>query len=186
MSDIGGIQLLPETRKKIEYHAPGQNKLLVFSLIFVALIFAVYGGLLYYRGIKQAALDDVNDQLKKNEEARSKTDENKLLQLKNSLSVVGPLVEKHIYLSNALTHIQGLVHPQVRFDSLSLYVEKKEYVFKAFAASYAVVAKQIAAFYADDTVTDVQVGKISSLPDGKVEFSIILALDLNKIFNLKK
>lgn len=181
MADNGGLQFLTETKKKIEVSVPGQNRLLVFSLIFLALIMAVYGGLVYYKGLLATELDQVNQQLVEIEKARSKKDEDSLLKLKDDLALVKPLIENHISWSEAFAKIQNLIIPQVQFDSLGVKLDKKEFTFKAFAPSFTVVAKQLAAFYADSAIRDVSVGKISSLPNAKVDFSAQLVLDLDKI-----
>jgi len=185
VADIGGLQLLPETRKKIDYRKPGQNRLLFLAFIFVGLILAIYGGLYFYKGTQKTKLDDIDNQLVANEKARSKTDEEKLLALKNSIAAIGPVLSGHVKWSEALTHIQGLVNPKVKFDTLSVNLSKKEYSFKGYAANYATIAKQIAAFYADSAITDLSVGKITSQPDGSAEFTMVLVLDLEKAFNKK-
>lgn len=181
MADNGGLQFLTETRKKIEVSVPGQNRLLVFSLIFLAVILAIYGGLVYYKGSLTAKLDQTNQRLVEIEKARNKKNEESLLKLKSDLALVKPLIENHISWSEAFARIQNLVIPQVQFDSLYVKLDKKEFSFKAFAPSFTVVAKQLAVFYADNAIRDVSVGKVSSLSNAKVEFSAQLVLDLDKI-----
>lgn len=184
MAEGGQIQLLPSTRKKISYTTPGQNKLLFTSLGFVALVFIIYGGLLYYKSIVLKDLDKINSQLIQNEKSRSKADENTLIRLKQSLDLAIPLLNDHISSSEAILKLQKVINPQVQIDSLSIKSDSGQYSFKAFAANFAVVAKQIAAFYDDDTVTGVLLNKVSSLTNGTVEFSAIVDFDVNK--TLKK
>ncbi len=184
MADNGGLQLLPEIRRKIDIRTPGQNKLLFFSLGFLVLLFALYGGLLIYKNSLSNDLAGVEQQLAALEQSRNKSEEMELLRLKDQLGIIKPLIESHIIWSEGLTRIQNLVNPQVQFDSLNANVSKGEYSFKALAASYAAIAKQIAAFYGDEAITDVNLGKIANLPTGRVEFSMQLNLDINKF--LKK
>jgi hypothetical protein len=181
MPDIGGIQLLPETRKKINYRAPGQNRYLFFSLGFVALIFAIYMGLKYYSDQQMAILNDIDNKLVANEEARSKTDEAKLMEVKASLDRVTPLLTGHILLSQGLTHMQSLINPKVQFSNLSVNVSKKEYAFKGKADSFAVVAKQLAAFYADKTITNVNVSRMTVSPDGIIDFGMTLNFNIAEL-----
>jgi Tfp pilus assembly protein PilN len=181
VADAGGLQLLPETRKKIEYHAPGHNRLLIFSVVFLAFIFAVYGGLVYYQKSVQGQLDTINSALVKNEQARSKTDEDMLLNLKDNLAVASNMLTQHLPWSQALTHIQALIVPQVQFENLTVKFDQKQYSFKALAVSYAAVAKQVAAFYSDGAITNIVMGNITAQPDGTVEFSVQLGFDPTKV-----
>ena len=188
MDSNGGLQLLPETRKKIEVKIPGQNRLTTFSFIFLALILALYGGLMLYQGMLSSDLDEIERQLVDIEKGRDKKEEKKMLDLHNTLSIIRPLLESHVVWSEGLTRIQNLVNPQVQFDSLSAKIDREEYIFKAYAPNYAVIAKQIAAFYTDPAIVDVNLGKVTSLPAGKLEFNMLLNLDIDQFLrkNLPK
>lgn len=181
MADAGGLQLLPNTRKRIDYSAPGQNRLLLLSFVFVVLVVGAYFALSYYKEKITSELNVINEDIVKNEEARSKTDEDNFLKLKNSLSAVEPLLKKHNFWSSAVTHLQSKIHPEVQFSSLSMNSNKDEIVFKAQASSYTTVARQIAAFYSDSSITEVVIGKIIAMPDGRAEFSIQLKFDPAKL-----
>lgn len=184
MSDVGGIQLLPETRKKVEMKIPGENRPVVFASIFAGLILIVYFGLWAYNNKLKGDLDRIGAQLTELEKSRNKTEEANLLRVREQLKVVKPLIEGHVMLSEGFAKLQGLIHPQVYIDSLTAQIEKGEFVFKAYAANYATIAKQIAAFYSEETIKDVNLGKITGLPNGKLEFNIQLAFDIDKM--LKK
>ncbi len=188
MDSNGGLQLLPETRKKIEVKIPGQNRLTTFSFIFLALILALYGGLMLYQGMLSSDLDEIERQLVDIEKGRDKKEEKKMLDLHNTLSIIRPLLESHVVWSEGLTRIQNLVNPQVQFDSLSAKIDREEYIFKAYAPNYAVIAKQIAAFYTDPAIVDINLGKVTSLPAGKLEFNMLLNLDIDQFLrkNLPK
>ena len=184
MSDVGGIQLLPETRKKVEMKIPGENRPVVFASIFAGLILIVYFGLWAYNNKLKGDLDRIGAQLTELEKSRNKTEEANLLRVREQLKVVKPLIEGHVMWSEGFAKLQGLIHPQVYIDSLTAQIEKGEFVFKAYAANYATIAKQIAAFYSEETIKDVNLGKITGLPNGKLEFNIQLAFDIDKM--LKK
>lgn len=187
MSDkTGGLQLLPETKKKIEFSAPGQSKLMIFAAVFFGLLLAGYGGLIYYNGLVLREIDKVNAALDQVEKSRIRKDEDKLLKLKNDLTIVQPLLENHVYWSAAFERVQKLVQPAVQFNSLTVKLDRNEYAFKAITGSYATIAKQIAAFYTDDAITDVAVGKITSLPNGRLEFDTQLILNTEKILKKNK
>ncbi|MEK7506909.1 MAG: hypothetical protein AAB566_02560 [Patescibacteria group bacterium] len=182
----GELQLLPETKKKIEFSAPGQSQLLVFAAVFFGLLLAGYGGLIYYNTVVLGKIDGVNAALDQVEKSRNRKDEDKLLKLKNDLAIVQPLLENHVYWSAAFERVQKLVQPAVQFNSLTVKLDRNEYAFKAVTGSYVTIAKQIAAFYTDDTITDVAVGKITSLPNGRIEFDVQLILDTEKVLKKNK
>lgn len=180
MANENELKLLPEIRRSIDYHPAGQNKLFIFSFIFLAFIGVIYGGLFFY---KKSALDNlsvIDQQLVENEKARSPADEKKILKAEEDLKAVQPIINNHLFSSEAFLKLKKLINPQVQLDSLSINSQTGEYSFKAFAANFSIVAKQIAAFYSDDAITNVSLGKISSSATGRVEFSATVKFNIDK------
>jgi hypothetical protein len=186
MADIGGLQLLPETRKKIEVRVPGQNRPVVLSLVFVLLILGLYLGLMFYNNSILSSLTLADEQLAALEKSRDKKLEQKLLDLKGQLAVVGPLISSHSFWSQGFSKIQSLVQPQVQFKSINAGGGAAKIIFQATAANYTTIAKQIAAFYADDSITDIVLNKASSLPTGRVDFTMQLMFDRSKFLMKSK
>ena len=153
---------------------------MVWSLVFVFLVMGFYLGLMFYKNSILSSLTQADEQLAALEKSRDKNLEQKLLNLKGQLSVVGPLISSHLFWSQGLSKIQSLVQPQVQFKSVNASSTAAKIVFQATAANYTTVAKQIAAFYADDSITDIVLNKASSLPTGRVDFTMQLMFDLNK------
>ncbi len=180
MPDIGGLQLLPETRKKIALSVPGENRYITLGVVFVALVLAIYFGLTSYTNSIRVSIASIDDQLANIEKSRDKKSESHLLDLNKQLGVVAPLLGTHLIWSAAFTRVQNLLLPQVQFDFFNADAITNKYVFKATAPSYTSVAKQIAAFYSDDAITDVLLSKVASQPTGKVEFTIQFYFDQNK------
>jgi hypothetical protein len=180
MPDVGGLQLLPETRKKIEVRVPGQNRPVVLSLIFALVILGLYFGLMFYNNSILSSVSQADEQLAALERSRDKKLEQKLLGLKNQLSVIAPLISSHLFWSQGLTKVQNLVQPQVQFKSINADSAAAKILFQATAASYTTIAKQIAAFYADDSITDIVLNKATSLPTGQVDFTMQLMFDQAK------
>lgn len=180
MANAGGLQLLPQTRKKLELKIPGENKFLVLSLLFVLVIGGIYFALYSYRvSIFNQAIA-VDDQVASLEKQRNKDTEKQLLSLNQQLSVVKPLISGHIMWSQALQRIQAMIAPTVQFSSLTTDLLKKSIVFKATADNYTTVAHQIAAFYRDPAISDVNLNKITNLTTGRVEFDMELSIDTDK------
>lgn len=184
MPENAEIQLLPQTRKKVEIKIPGQNKLLFFALGFLVLLGGFYSGLAYYKNLLDEKLSLAEQGLVDLEKSRNKENEDKILALQDRLRIIRPMISSHIFWSAGLAKLQNLTSPQVQIDSLSVNLDKKEFNFKAFTPNYTTLAKQISAFYADDLITDVTLGKVISLPTGKLEFNMQINFDVNKL--LKK
>lgn len=180
MADLGGLQLLPETRKKIEVHIPGQNKLVVLVVVFLALILGLYFGLGVYKQGLTSSLAGIDDQLADLEQSRDKKLEASLLGLRKQLSVVNPLLSAHLFWSGALTAVQNATQPQVQFQSINADVASKKIVVRAIAANYTTVARQIAAFYAVDSITDIILNKVQIQPAGRLEVTIQINFDADK------
>lgn len=181
MPDVaGGLQLLPETRKKIDLHMPGQNKLLFLALFFLALIAIVYLLLLGYKNSLLSAVTSIDSQLAELEKSRDKKLEFRLLDLQKQLLVINPIIDSHVFWSEALGKIQSVIQPQVQVQLLNSDMNSKKVVIKGLASSYTTVARQIAAFYTMEAVTDITLNKIQAQPTGKVEFTMEVKFDVNK------
>ncbi|MBI2063618.1 MAG: hypothetical protein HYT65_01335 [Candidatus Yanofskybacteria bacterium] len=181
MPDIGGLQLLPETRRKIEVSLPGQNRSLILSLIILALVIGLYFSLLTYKRSLFSSMTAINQQLEELEKSRDKQMEIRLLDLNNQLSVVNPLISSHFFWSEAFTKIQSLVQPQVQFKSINADALGKKILITALAANYTTIARQIASFYTIDSVTDIILSKVQTQPTGQTELTMQLFFDPSKM-----
>ncbi len=180
MSDLGGLQLLPETRKKIEVYVPGQNRPVIFGVIFMVLIGGLYFGLMAYKQGLLSSLASIDGQLAAIEDSRDKKLESALLDLNRQLAVVSPLLSAHFFWSDAFIKIQSVTQPQVQYQSINADAVSKKITAKMLAANYTVVAKQIAALYTVDSITDVILNKVQSQPTGKLDVTMQINFDTNK------
>src|SRR3989338_1887467 len=166
MPNQNGLQLLPETIRKIEVKVPGENRLVYAGITVLVLVLIVTGGLYFYKnGL---------------EEQRDKNAEGNLLTLSKQLSLISNLLDSHIVWSKALGKVEGLLQPQVQFLSFSAAISDNRFEFKALATNYTVVARQIAAFVSDDSIKDIELTNVHVLTSGKLEFSIKLEFDKTK------
>lgn len=159
---------------------PGQNRPLVLGMVFVLLIAGLYFGLMFYKNSVLSSISRIDEQLMALEKSRDKKLEQKLLDLNQQLAVVGPLLSSHIFWSQALTKIQNLTQPQVQAQTLNADSVGKKITLKAVAANYTTIAKQIAAFYTDEAITDIVLNKAQNLTTGRIEFTMQLIFDPNK------
>jgi len=180
MPNQNGLQLLPETRRKIEVKVPGENRLIYAGTAILILTLILIGGLYFFK----SSLEDKKSELDANiinlEKERDKKVESNLLTLNKQLSLILTLLDSHVLWSKALNKIEGLLQPQVQFLSFSAAVSDNRFEFKALATNYTVVARQIAAFVSDDSIKDVVLNNVRVLTNGKLEFNIKLDFDKTK------
>ncbi len=180
MPDQNGLQLLPETRRKIEVKVPGENRLIYAGTTILVLMLVVTGGLYFYRGTLEDTKSRLDAEIINLEKDRDKKIETSLLTLSKQLSLISTLLDSHIIWSKALSKIENLLQPQVQFLSFSAAISDNRFEFKALANNYTVVARQIAAFVSDDSIKDVSLTDVHVLTTGKLEFSIKLEFDKTK------
>ncbi len=180
MPDQNGLQLLPETRRKIELNVPGENRLVYVGIAILVLVLVLTGGLYYYKGTLEDQKTELDEQIIKIEKDRDKKTETNLLILNKQLSLISTLLDSHVVWSKALGKIENLLQPQVQFLSFSAAILDNRFEFKALATNYTVVARQIAALVSDDSVKDIALTNVHVLTSGKLEFSIKLEFDKTK------
>ena len=164
MPDQGGIQLLPESRRKIEIKTPGENRWLYAGLAALVLVFSIAAVLIFYRAGLEDRVAELDVNLTNLEKQRNKKAEENLLTLDQQLKLTTRLLNDHVFWSKALAKIEALTQPQVQFSTFN----------------YAVLAKQIAAYVSDDSIKDIDLNNVHVLTNGRLEFTIELAFDKNK------
>ncbi len=180
MPDQNGLQLLPETRRRIDINVPGENRLIYMGATILIVILVLIGGLYFYKTNLKDQRVELDANISSLEKARDKKVETNLLTLNKQLSLISTLLDSHVVWSKALGKIEGLLQPQVQFLSFSAAVSDNRFDFKALATNYTVVARQIAAFVSDDSIKDVALTNVHTLTSGKLEFSIKLEFDKTK------
>lgn len=179
MADRGGIQLLPETRKKIEVKIPGENRLITIGIVLLALAFAIYGGLAYYTSSLSAKTQDLDARIAALNQQRIKTKDadQALVSLGKQSGLISQLLANHLFWTKALVNIENALEPQVRLKTYSASAIKQTVSLGGFASSYSVVARQIAAFAADDALVDIDFKNAKADPLGGVQFNLDLKFD---------
>ena len=180
MPDQNGLQLLPETRRKIEINVPGENRIIYAGITVLILMLVLSGGLYFYKNSLEDTKTGLDAQIVSLEKDRDKKVETNLLTLSKQLLLMSTLLDSHIVWSKALSKVENLLQPQVQFLSFSAAVSDNRFEFKALATNYTVVARQIAAFVSDDSIKDITLTNVHVLTTGKLEFSIKLEFDKTK------
>lgn len=180
MPDQGGIQLLPETRRKIDIKTPGENRWLYAGAVALILAVSIAAGLAYYRGTLESTLAGLDADLTSLENQRDKKVEQNLLTLSKQLSMTTRLLSDHVFWSKALAKTEALTQPRVQFSAFSADAEEGVFQIKAYALNYTSLAKQIASYVSEDSIEDIDLSDVHVLTDGRLEFTIRLKFDKDK------
>src|SRR3989344_563109 len=175
MSDIGGLQLLPTQKRKINFDSlTGSNKFLAFSIV----IFLVWIILFFiFRSMANGAIASVaqiDSDIATIHKTRNKPQEEQLVNFQNQIGSIKALLKSHTVWVSGLRDVQGMIDPRVTFSTLSADSVKRTYTFNAVADSYATVARQVASFYRSEAISNVVLSKVGVAQTGKVEFTIEL------------
>ena len=180
MADVGGLQLLPETRRKIEIVIPGENKLLVAGGFVFAIMVILAGWFYFYGNSIQNKLASTDAEIAGIEQKRDKKAEQNIITFNKQISVLSKQLNDHVYWTTGFSKIEGLTQGQVQFESMTAALSDNKLDFKATAANYTTIARQIAAFLSDESIKDINLSKVSTLTSGRLEFSMQILFDRTK------
>jgi len=177
MADRGGIQLLPETRKRIEVKVPGENRWLTIGVLSALVAAAAYLGIHFYNQSLQTRLDDLDAELVLVERGRDKKMEADLMSLGKQANLMTKLLASHIFMTKALSEVERMMHSELQLKNFSASAPKELISFNASARSYSTIARQVASFTADSNIKDVTLGNIRAMNTGTFEFGMELKID---------
>ncbi|HZZ99208.1 MAG TPA: hypothetical protein VFK07_00665 [Candidatus Paceibacterota bacterium] len=183
MPDKGGLQLLPNTRKRIEVKIPGENRFVYIGATLIALVLIAYGGLWFYGQNLQNHIDSDDSQLVALDKSRDLKAEAQLTTLSQQMSVASQIMKDHVHWSTAFSHLETDLQPSVQFESISAILTDNSIQMRAQTDNYTTIAKQIAAFAADDAVKDILLNNVTSLTSGKLDFNAKITFDPTKFLN---
>ena len=179
------IQLLPETRKKIDVVAPGGNRILIGGVLFLAIVLA--GG--FYFTYKAGQLEDqvtsLNADLATLESKRDKSFEDNIRIVKQQLELVSGYINKHLYWTRVLKKIETLLQQNVQLTRMDFQhgVEESTVSVSGKVINYSTLARQIAALLSDDKVKDVDLQGAESKSTGLIEFNMKIRLKPSALYN---
>lgn len=175
------IQLLPATRKELKIKRPSQAKDLIIPGIAILLVLGIYFGLYTYKNSLTDSIMLIDQELIALENTRDKELEKNILVLDQQLAIIGPLISEHVLWSKGIAKLQSLINPRVQIISLNVGTSSEKVTFQAVADSYSTVAKQIAAFFSEESFKDVRLGVVKLLQSDQVDFSVEIIFDRNKL-----
>ncbi|OGN33097.1 MAG: hypothetical protein A3I39_02115 [Candidatus Yanofskybacteria bacterium RIFCSPLOWO2_02_FULL_47_9b] len=184
MTDKGGLQLLPENRRRIDVKVPGQNRPVTLSVVVLVLVIVIYGILSWYSSSLDTKIADADSRLASIDQQRDKTSENNLLILSKQMAITGQIINNHTFWSTAFSKLESGLAGSVQFKSFSAVASDNTLHIRALTDTYATIARQLAAFAGTDGVADVNLDGVSTLTSGKLDFNVKLIFDPTKF--LKK
>jgi len=185
MPDQDGLQLLPETRKKIEIVTPGENRRLIIGAAVLAIVVVLGGGLSLYNNFLENKLVSLDAEIIALEQQRDRPSEQNILVFNKQISMLSDLLDKHTYWTTAFSKIEGLTQSQVQFDSITATLANSKIDLKATAANYTTIARQISAFLSDESITDINLNRVNTLTNGLLEFNMQIIFDKSKFLKSK-
>ncbi|HAU07642.1 MAG: hypothetical protein UW46_C0002G0012 [Candidatus Yanofskybacteria bacterium GW2011_GWF1_44_227] len=186
MSDQGGLQLLPETRRKITVTVPGENRLLYLGVVFLILSATAVFGIKFYTSQELESYNSLRADVEKknleiNTQAKGEDGADLIEKIRvtgKQLDIASSLLNSHILWSKGLERLEGLLLPTVQVDSLSMSAADGTIKFMALAPSYTAIAKQIASFVSNPKyIKDVTIGEITTQTTGKLQFSMNIEIE---------
>lgn len=185
MPDKGGLQLLPETRKKITIITPGENRFIYFGISTIIIILGVYGGLLWYSHRVDVQLTDANTTLTAQEQKRDKASENMLLTLNKQFGTTSQVLKNHTFWSAGFSRIESAMLNNIQFKSFTATADTGTIQIQGLSNSYTILAQQLASFTADDSIKDVTLSRVATETSGKLTFSMTVKFDPAKFLKTK-
>src|SRR3989344_5882996 len=163
MANQGGLQLLPETRKKIEIITPGENRLIIAGGIVFVIAAILAGGFSFYANSLEDKLTALDTEIIALEQKRDKQAEQNILVFNKQVSMLSGLLANHAYWTTAFSKIEGLLQNQVQLNSMTTSLSDSKIDFGATALNYTTIARQIAAFLSDESIEDIALNRVSTL-----------------------
>lgn len=180
MADKGGLQLLPENRKRIDIKIPGENRMIFIGIGLIVVILAVYGVLWFYGQNLSSKISQQDKTLQSQQDKRDNKTEQSLLTISRQLALTNQIIKDHIYWSLGFSRIETAIQDGIQFKSLSAKLGEKNLNIRALATNYTTIAKQISAFNSDASIKDVTLDNASTLTTGKIDFSSKVTFDPEK------
>ena len=174
------FQLLPGTKKRLGIKVPGENKFLYIGSAILGAVLVASFAMDRYTGNLIKQVGDLNGQIIAIDDKRNPEAEKNLKVIKNQIDTASKLLANHVYWTQGLDKISSLIQGQVQLTSVSDLGSDK-IGLGLIATSYSVVAKQISALIYDDSIEDIEVGKITLSSNGRIEFSVSLIFTKSKL-----
>lgn len=180
---MADLNLIPETKKERHplVRTVSQNTFLVFAVVVFIATASLWGGMMLYQDTLQDEIQFIKSDIAKTEgEIRAAGDvESRLRSLNQKLVSLETLLDQHPYPTTFFDFLEETTHPQVKYSHLSLSVREREAILSGTAASYGILAEQLAAINKSNLATFSNLGNIGISEKGGISFGLNLLLHPN-------
>jgi hypothetical protein len=176
----GGVQLLPENQRRVTLSSYTSGNTMFYVGVGLIVAVSVAGAVCKSYG---ASIEDdiarLDGKLEETEQHRNKENEATLLAVAQQSKLFDILLTDKFYWTQALSTIEKFTQSSVRIKQLEASATKETVSFTAVTDNLASVARQLASFEAAKGTTDVVISSIKSTPEGTIEFSGEIHIDVN-------
>ena len=179
------LQLLPGTKKRLGIKVPGENRFLYIGSVILGAVVVAAFWLNFEAKFFKGQIKMLDEQILSLDQRRNKQAEQNIRLLDRQLALTSQLINEHIYFSKALSRLESLIQDKIQIESLSVKSSGK-LDLSGFALNYTTIARQIAAFLVEDSISDIQLGEMNPQTDGKLEFNMQIDFDKIKLIQNKR
>ena len=177
MPELGGFQLLPQTKKELGLKESSKGSFVgVSAAVAVGLSILFLGGTFYATSLGKK-LNSTIQNITDLESQRDSAAEKRLLVLSKQAKQTSTALSGHNIWTKALDSFARLLQPQIQVKNLSGSLESTTLDFGGAALNYTAIAKQIAAFRDYPGITDVTLSGVHTTDAGRIEFSMKVIFD---------
>ncbi|MBI2637949.1 MAG: hypothetical protein HYW88_03540 [Candidatus Sungbacteria bacterium] len=174
-------QATPRIRRGSDALVRGQQLFLIFSFVMFFGVVGAFGIVYFYTGSIVAENSRLKEEIATAENELDPDLLKKLILISATLENGQKILSNHLISSNIFDFLQRLTHPKVAYQSFSYAYGEKKIELSTTADSFAVLARQIAAYEASEDLASVNFAGLTTDPDGNLTFRLMLLFRPNLV-----
>jgi hypothetical protein len=181
------VSLIPKKKRQrragFNFAAAGKNKKGILSFLILVLVFVLYGATLFYEGILNGNITDIDNRVKVLNEDRDEDKENAVIRFDAKLDKLGLILDNHIYSSALFGYLETITHTKVQFTNFNFTARDGGVRLTGLTESYETFGEQMVALKQKDAINNLVVSDVRLKKTGQVEFVISFEVD-KSLYNL--
>jgi len=175
------VSLIPKKKRQrragFNFAAAGKNKKGILSFSILVLVFVLYGATLFYEGILNGNITDIDNRVKVLNEDRDEDKENAVIRFDAKLDKLGLILDNHIYSSALFGYLETSTHTKVQFTNFNFTARDGGVRLSGLTESYETFGEQMVALKQKDAINNLVVSDVRLKKTGQVEFMISFEVD---------
>lgn len=181
MAYQGGVQLLPQARKRVAPARRGPGRMVYMGLAIAAIVLVANITLDAFGTSVEEKIAALDGQMRTQENQRDKDREDELEQVQKQSLQMTQLLSNHLYWSQAFGRIEELMQSGVTLQKIDADASDGKIEFIAISPNFATVARQLASFNVGDGFNDVTLNNAQTDADGGIEFGGEIIVDTSDL-----